>query len=86
MSAFAFSHHTLLCHCTEGNKIYQKGDLKPTLSELSSGVFAEPIELLSWDVQKHSVGLEAQILSLLNTIALLPAASLVLQQPHTTTF
>lgn len=80
MSALAFSHHTLLCHCTQGNRIYQKGYLKSSLTELSSGIFVEPTELLVWDVQKHSVSLGAQILLLLNTIALLPAASLVLQQ------
>ena len=75
VSALAFSHHTLLCHCTQGNRIYQKGYLKSSLTELSSGIFAERTELLAWDVQKHSVGLGAQILLLLNTIALLLAAS-----------
>lgn len=80
VSALAFSYHTLLCHCTQGNRIYRKGYLKSSLTELSSGIFAEPTEFLAWDIQKHSVGLGAQILLLLNTIALLPAASLVLQQ------
>lgn len=80
VSALAFSHHTLLCHCTRGNRIYQKVYLKSSLTEVSSGIFAEPTELLVWDVQKHSVGLEAQILLLLSTVAFLPATSVVLQQ------
>lgn len=80
VSVLAFPHHTLSCHCMQGNRIYQKAYLKSSLTELSSGIFAEHTELLAWDVQKHSVGLGAQILLLLNTIALLPAARLVLQQ------
>lgn len=72
------THWSPTAHRVTG--FYQKGYLKSSLTELSSGIFAEPTELLAWDVQRHSVGLGAQTLSLLNTIALLPAARLVLQQ------
>lgn len=65
-----------------GSQGLSKSYLKSSLTELSSGILAERTELLTWDVQKHSVGLRAQSLLLLHRIAFLPAAfsCLVLQQ------
>lgn len=70
--------HTALPPHT-GSQDLSKSYLKSNLTELSSGIFAEGTELLAWDVQKCS-GLRGESLLLLNSIAFLPAASLVLQQ------
>lgn len=71
--------HTALPSHT-GSQGLSKSYLKSGLTELSSGIFAECTELFAWDVPKHSLDMGAQSLLLLNSIAFLPAASLVLQQ------
>lgn len=70
---FLPAHTALQSHT--GSQSLSKSYLKSSLTELSSGIFAECTELLAWDVQKHSVGLGAQSLLLLNSIAFLSAGS-----------